>query len=197
MSTQHTRFDVAEYLVDDASIAAYLDACLEEGGITLFQKAVGEVARARGMGEVATTSGVTRASLYKSLTEEGNPALSTMTRVIETFGLRFSIQPIEAEEIKPEVPRRMVLRKHESDVGIQSYRAGTGTYGNQTFARANTGSPNVDLRSTAMAAKKKSGSGTGTARSAKTGEFVTKSYAKKHPATTVVEHNRKPAKKGK
>lgn len=197
MSTQHTRFDVAEYLVDDVSIAAYLDACLEEGGVTLFQKAVGEVARARGMGEVASTSGVTRASLYKSLTEEGNPALSTMTRVIETFGLRFSIQPLEAEVIEPEAPRRVVIRKRENNVGIHKRSAGTGTYGNQTFARASAGSTKTDLRSTSMAAKKKSGSGSGTAHSAKTGEFVTKSYAKKHPATTVAEHNRKPAKKGK
>lgn len=195
MSTQHTRFDVAEYLVDDASIAAYLDACLEEGGITLFQKAVGEVARARGMGEVASTSGVTRASLYKSLTEEGNPALSTMTRVIETFGLRFSIQPLAAEVVTPEAPRRIVLRKPKNTITTQNYRADTATYGNQRFARA--GSINADLRSTSMAAKKKSGSGADTARSAKSGEFVTKSYAKKHPATTVVEHNRKPAKKGK
>lgn len=184
MSTQHTRFDVAEYLVDDASIAAYLDACLEEGGIALFQKAVGEVARARGMGEVASISGVTRASLYKSLTEEGNPSLSTMTRVIETFGLRFSIQPLESEVSKPEAPRRVVLRSN------------AGTYGKQTLARANVGST-ANPRSTVMAAKKKSGSGSGTARSAKTGESATKGYAKTHPATTVVEHNRKPAKKGK
>jgi probable addiction module antidote protein len=189
MSTQHTRFDVAEYLVDDASIAAYLDACLEEGGIALFQKAVGEVARARGMGEVAASSGVTRASLYKSLAEEGNPALSTMTRVIGTFGLRFSIQPLEAEASKPETPQRRVIR-----TGVVT--PGTGMYGKPGLARTNAGSTVVDARA-AMAPKAKSTSRTGDARSAKTGEFLTKSHAKNHPATTVVEHNRKPAKKGK
>lgn len=98
---EHARFDVAEHLVDDETMAAYLDACLEEGGIALFQKAVGEVARARGMAEVALLSGVTRASLYKSLHEEGNPALGTMSRVMGTFGLRFSIQPLAGRTVKP------------------------------------------------------------------------------------------------
>lgn len=195
MSTQHTRFDVAEYLVDDETIAAYLDACLEEGGVTLFQKAVGEVARARGMGEVASASGVTRASLYKSLTEEGNPALGTMNRVIESFGLRFSVQPL-TETGEQEAQRRVVFRTQER-ASAQVHRSSTGTHSNLIFARASAGSTNADSRGTSMAAKKKSSSGSVTARSSKSGEFVTKSFAKKNPATTVVEHNRKPAKKGK
>ena len=91
MKTAHSKFEVSKYLKDEATIAAYLDACLEEGGPRLLAKAVGEVARARGMSEVADASGVTRASLYKSLAEDGNPALMTMDKVINSLGFRFSI----------------------------------------------------------------------------------------------------------
>ena len=91
MKTAHSKFEVSNHLKDEATIAAYLDACLEEGGPKLLAKAVGEVARARGMSEVADASGVTRASLYKSLAEDGNPALMTMDKVINSLGFRFSI----------------------------------------------------------------------------------------------------------
>lgn len=93
MKTTHSKFEVSNYLKHDATIAAYLDACLQEGGPKLLAKAVGEVARARGMSEVADSSGVTRASLYKSLAEGGNPALGTMDKVINSLGFRFSITP--------------------------------------------------------------------------------------------------------
>src|SRR5688572_32703083 len=93
MTNTTSKFDVAKYLVDDQTIANYLDDCMEEGGTPLFLKAVGEVARARGMSEIAASAGLTRASLYKSLGEAGNPALSTMERVIDSLGFRLSVVP--------------------------------------------------------------------------------------------------------
>lgn len=195
MTTLHTRFDVAEYLVDDASIAAYLDACLEEGGVTLFQKAVGEVARARGMSEIASTTGVTRASLYKSLTEDGNPALSTMTRVIESFGLRFSIQPLSVEASNAEVRNRRGVRKIKLTDAPPRVRAATSR--SQPLARVSAGSAKPGSRKIAMAAKNKSGPGSGADRSAKSDEFVAKGYAKKHPATTTAGHDRKASNRSK
>ena len=88
-----SRFDITKYLVDDETIANYLDDCLEEGGTSLFLKAVGEVARARGMTDLAASAGLTRASLYKSLDEGGNPGLGTMERVMDSLGFRLSVVP--------------------------------------------------------------------------------------------------------
>ncbi|MGH6629572.1 MAG: hypothetical protein ACREB3_07555, partial [Burkholderiales bacterium] len=98
-------------------------------------------------------------------TEDGNPALSTMTRVIESFGLRFSIQPLSGEASKPEVRSRQAVRKIKLGDAPQRVRAATSR--SQPLARMSAGSATPGSRKTAMAAKKKSGPGSGAARSAK------------------------------
>jgi probable addiction module antidote protein len=85
------RFDVGRHLAGDDVMANYLTDCFEEGGTALFLKAIGEVARARGMSELATRTGLTRASLYKALAEDGNPAFDTLARVLDTLGFRLQI----------------------------------------------------------------------------------------------------------
>lgn len=119
MTTRTTPFDPVRYLTDDVTMAHYLDACLEEGGIPLFLTAIGDVARARGMSGVATTTGLTRASLYKALAGSGNPALATMERVLDALGLRLSVAakdtvpPARAPRRTAEVkPARAAAKRH-------------------------------------------------------------------------------------
>jgi probable addiction module antidote protein len=92
MSTVKTRpFDPAEYLDSDAAIAAYRNEALETGDSNFVVDALGVVARARGMTEVARAAGVSRESLYRALSTEGNPEFATVMRVVRALGLRFSI----------------------------------------------------------------------------------------------------------
>lgn len=84
-------FDVAEYLDDEADIAAYLQAVLEENDPVLLRLALGDIAKARGMSEIARQAGVNRQSLYKSLSEDGNPAYDTIQKVIAALGLKLTV----------------------------------------------------------------------------------------------------------
>ena len=91
-----TKFDVAEYLDSPEMIAAYIEAAMEEGDPAFIARAIGDVARAIGMSQIAAKAGLSREALYKGLTENGNPTLSTLSKVFETMGLRLSVQPIAA-----------------------------------------------------------------------------------------------------
>lgn len=86
-------FDAAEYLQSDEDCAAYLQACLEQApdDASVFAKALGDIARARGMMQLAKDTGLTREGLYKSLGEQGNPSLSTVMKVMHALGLRMHI----------------------------------------------------------------------------------------------------------
>lgn len=97
MTTKTTKFEISKYLNSEEEIIAFLEACLEEGDATLFQHALGEVAKAKGMAAVARESGLGRQSLYKALSEEGNPALSTVMSALTPLGLRFHIGSLHAE----------------------------------------------------------------------------------------------------
>ena len=86
-------FDAAEYLQSDEDCAAYLQACLEQApdDASVFAKALGDIARARGMMQLAKDTGLTREGLYKSLGEQGNPSLSTVMKVMHALGLQMHI----------------------------------------------------------------------------------------------------------
>jgi probable addiction module antidote protein len=90
-----TRFDAAEYLDTPERQAAYITAALETGDLAFVRDALGIVARARGMGEIAKTADLNRESLYKALGESGNPELGTVLRVLQALGLTLTAQPIE------------------------------------------------------------------------------------------------------
>ena len=95
MSQAKTKpFDPAEYLDDGESIAAYMSEALETEDPAFVADALGVVARARGMSEVAREAGVSRESLYRSLSTDGNPEFATVLRVIRAMGLRLSVTPI-------------------------------------------------------------------------------------------------------
>jgi probable addiction module antidote protein len=84
-------FDSAVHLDDDRAIAAYLDEALASDDPAVMAYAIGQVARARGMGEIARASGLTRESLYKALSETGNPAFSTVVKVMRALGLSLKV----------------------------------------------------------------------------------------------------------
>jgi probable addiction module antidote protein len=83
-------YDSADYLDDADSIAAYLEAAFEDGDPTVITHALGVVARAKGMSQLARNAGVTREALYKALTAEGDPKLSTFIGVLKALGMRLT-----------------------------------------------------------------------------------------------------------
>jgi probable addiction module antidote protein len=85
------RFDVVNYLKTEEDIAGYLTAVLEDGDPALFVAAIGDIARAKGMSEIAKKSGVTRESLYRALKIEARPRFETVTKVIHALGMRISV----------------------------------------------------------------------------------------------------------
>ena len=87
-------FDPAAYLDTSESIAAYMTEALESGDPSFVADALGVVARARGMTEVAREAGVSRESLYRALSADGNPEFGTVMRVARALGLQFSVIPI-------------------------------------------------------------------------------------------------------
>jgi len=88
--TTTTRYDVAEHLRTPEEMAAYLEASLEEaqGDAAFIAKALGDIARARGMSRVAEDAGLSRESLYKALSGERNPDFTTILKVIGALGLK-------------------------------------------------------------------------------------------------------------
>lgn len=88
--TVTTRFDVAEHLRTPEEMAAYLEACMEEahGDAALVARALGNIARAKGMSQVACDAGLSRESLYKALSGERNPSFDTILKVIGALGLK-------------------------------------------------------------------------------------------------------------
>lgn len=85
-----TRYDVAEHLRTPEEMAAYLEASLEEadGDAAFIAKALGDIARAKGMTQVARDSGLSRESLYKALSGDRSPGFDTVLRVLKALGLR-------------------------------------------------------------------------------------------------------------
>ena len=89
---QTTPWDSAELLDSPAAISAYLEAAFDEGDPALITHALGVVARAKGMGKIAKDAGVTREALYKALSMDGDPKISTFLGVIRALGLHLEIR---------------------------------------------------------------------------------------------------------
>ncbi len=88
--TVATRYDVADHLRTPQEMAAYLEACLDEadGDTAFVARALGDLARAKGMSQVARDAGLSRESLYKALSGERSPDFDTILRVLSALGLR-------------------------------------------------------------------------------------------------------------
>jgi probable addiction module antidote protein len=89
-------FDPAEYIKDDEDMAAYLTAILEENDPALLAAALGDIARARGMSEIAKASGITREALYKALRPDAQPRFDTVSRVCAALGVKLVAQVAHA-----------------------------------------------------------------------------------------------------
>jgi probable addiction module antidote protein len=96
MMAKTTRFDAADYLDTEERQVAYISAALETGDADFIRDALGIVARARGMGEIAKMAGLNRESLYKTLGESGNPEFGTVMRIVHALGLTLSVRPTAA-----------------------------------------------------------------------------------------------------
>ncbi len=91
-----TRYDFAEHLRTPEDMAAYLEACLEEanGDAAFIAKALGDIARAQGMSQVAREAGLSRESLYKALSGERSPTFDTILKVIGALGLKLHAEAV-------------------------------------------------------------------------------------------------------
>jgi probable addiction module antidote protein len=87
-------WDVAEHLETKEDMAAYLEAALEDGNPQLIAAALGDIARSKGMTQIARETGLGRESLYKALSPEGNPEFSTILRVFQALGLRLHVTSV-------------------------------------------------------------------------------------------------------
>jgi probable addiction module antidote protein len=93
MTLETLPFDSARHLKTDEDIAFYLQAVLEENDPALFAHALGQVARAKGMTQLARETGLAREALYRALSADGNPELATVMKVMKALGMHFSAEP--------------------------------------------------------------------------------------------------------
>jgi probable addiction module antidote protein len=92
------KWDSAEHLKTDEDMALYLEACLQEAGddAAFIAKALGTIARAKGMSQLSRDTGLGRESLYKALSGEGNPSFSTILKVTNALGIKLHAQPVHS-----------------------------------------------------------------------------------------------------
>ncbi len=96
--TTTTSYDVAEHLRTSEEMAAYLEACMEEaeGNAAFVAKALGDIARAKGMTQVARDAGLSRESLYKALSGDRTPGFDTILKVVQALGIELHATPLHA-----------------------------------------------------------------------------------------------------
>jgi probable addiction module antidote protein len=90
-----TRYDAADYLKSEGDVIAYLDAAMEDCDPAVIATALGTIARARGMMQIARETGITREGLYKALSADGNPSLGTVLKVMKALGVRLAPQRVK------------------------------------------------------------------------------------------------------
>jgi probable addiction module antidote protein len=101
MSPKYAPFDVAEYLDNDEVVAEYLTAAMEYPNPDVFLAALGDVAKARGMAQIARETGLGRESLYKALSSGAHPRYETVKAVLAALGVRLSVVPDQQRRPTP------------------------------------------------------------------------------------------------
>jgi len=98
--TTTTRYDVAEHLRTPEEMAAYLETCIEEaqGDASFIAKALGDIARAKGMSQVARDAGLSRESLYKALSGERSPNFDTVLKVLNALGIKLHAEAVQTND---------------------------------------------------------------------------------------------------
>ena len=114
-----TKYDVSEHLRTPQEMAAYLEACIEEanGDAAFIAKALGDIARAKGMSQVARDAGLSRESLYKALSGERSPGFDTILKVIGALGLRLHAETATDGKLRKEpkgLPKKAFQRMTNS-----------------------------------------------------------------------------------
>ena len=97
--TQTKTWDITDHLKTETDMVAYLDAALEEGDASLIAAALGDIARAKGMSQIAKDTGLGRESLYKTLSPTGNPEFATVLKVMGALGLQFHAGSVTANAV--------------------------------------------------------------------------------------------------
>lgn len=102
MAEKFTRWDAVDYLATEEDMALYLDACLDEdtGDGSLVRAALNDIARTRGMAQLARDTGLTREGLYRALSATGNPEFSTMLKVIKALKIKLHAVPATPEKAR-------------------------------------------------------------------------------------------------
>ena len=100
MPLETTKWDTAEILDSPEMIASYIEAVMEDADPALITLALGNIARSKGMTEIAKKTGITREGLYKALSAEGDPKLTTFLGVLKSLGLRLTVKPAEERDTK-------------------------------------------------------------------------------------------------
>lgn len=93
MTVKTTKWDPAEHLETPEDVAMYLSVALEENDPALLSVALGDIARSKGMAALSKETGLTKQGLYKALSENGDPRLSTLMKVTKSLGFQLSIKP--------------------------------------------------------------------------------------------------------
>lgn len=93
MALKTTPFDASEYIEDDEAALMFLEDAMETGDARHIASAIGDVARAKGMSAIAKETGMSRESLYRALSGDGNTQLSTVLKVLEAMGLKLTVHP--------------------------------------------------------------------------------------------------------
>jgi probable addiction module antidote protein len=113
MALKLSKWDVVEHLKTDEDMALYLEAAMEEAGddAPFIAKVLGDIARAKGMTQLARDTGIGRESLYKALSGEGNPSFATILKVVRALGVRLHAAPAS-----PTKPRRASRKKASGEM---------------------------------------------------------------------------------
>jgi probable addiction module antidote protein len=101
MAIHRTRFDAADYLETEDDMAAYLAECAEGDDPRLVAHALGTIARARNLSQLARDTGMMRAGLSRAVAYDGNPSFATVSKVAKALGLKISVMPTKAAARKP------------------------------------------------------------------------------------------------
>jgi probable addiction module antidote protein len=96
MAVETKKWDIVEHLNSDERIALFLEAVFEDGDPAVIAAAIGDVARARGMSQVAKDAGLSRENLYRALSEGGNPEFATIVKVVRAIGYDLTVVPHDA-----------------------------------------------------------------------------------------------------
>jgi probable addiction module antidote protein len=124
MNAKVSNFDVSEYLTDEKSIAEYLSIIVEDSDPRLLLAAISDIAKARGMAQLATDSGLGRESLYKALNPAAKPRFDTILRVLTSLGVKIGFNAInENTKIVRRVKKTAISRSRKINVNLTGSRS--------------------------------------------------------------------------